>query len=148
MKSIKSMLLIIAATSTLSSCWLFPDHDPDPVEAAIFNQSIEIPATEGSQTYTVSDLKKNISGEISNTGSTWLTVEKLPYSSGSPQVKLSYKANTGGERSAVVIFRDDDNNQVNLTVEQPEAEEPEPVKTGIEDPHNTQSDQPAYSRHH
>ncbi len=119
----------------------------NPVETPIYNQSIEIPAAEGSQTYTVSDLKKNISGEISNTGSAWLTVEKQNYSSGSPQVKLSYKANTGGERSAVVIFRDEDNNQVNLTVKQLKPEEkPEPDKTGIDDPHDTQSDQPAYSR--
>ena len=78
-------------------------------------------------------------------------MEKQYYSSGSPQVKLSYEANTGGERSAVVIFRDEDNNQVNLTVKQlkpivtPE-ENPEPEKTGIDDPHDTQSDQPAYSR--
>ena len=140
MKQIHPLLIIVFGLLLFVAC--HHHHDDD----AIPNWSIDVPDTQGNQTYTVSDLTDSIDS-ISNTGMTWLTVTKKPYGGGSPQVELSYKENTGTKRSAVVIFRDNESNQVNLTVNQAgKTDSPPEQENGIEDPHDTVTDQPAYSR--
>ena len=141
MKQIHPLLIIVFGLLLFVAC--HHHHDDEP---AIFERSLDVPATKGSQTYTVSDLKRSIDS-ISSTDTTWLTVTKKPYGSVSPKVELSYEEITGIKRSAVVIFRDNESNQVNLTVNQAgKTDSPPEQENGIEDPHDTVTDQPAYSR--
>ena len=139
MKQIKSLFLTMVALMGLLACG---GDEPDPIlEPQVFQRSLQLPAEEGQQTYTASDLKVGIS--IVQETASWLTVETLAYSNGSPKVEIEYDANTGGERQAMVTLTDVNNNKVFLTVTQEALITPVP---GIDDPHDTQSDQPAYSR--
>ena len=85
----------------------------------------------------------------------------MAYSSGSPTVQLTYEANTGGERQAVVTLTDVNGNKVFLTVTQVKKGDI-PVNTdpdtdpntdpntnpdySIDDTHDVVTDQPASSR--
>lgn len=83
----------------------------------------------------------------------WLTVEVMPYTSGAPMVKLTAGSNPNtGERKTRVIITGTSQETVKLTVTQKGKQTPptddgdeEEEGTGIEDTHNSVTDQPAYA---
>ena len=71
----------------------------------------------------------------------WLTVEKEPYTSGSPQVKLRSKDNPDKvERKCNVTITATSGDKVILSVTQ------QSEGTEIDDLHGSQTDKPAYER--
>lgn len=156
MKRLKNMWIAIVAAFMLTGCPSGPDPDPvpeaTPLTPTTISKTLQVDWKKGQQTYTLTDLKDRISN-IGNT-SAWLTVTLLTYSTGSPKVQLSYEENDGGERSVVVEITDTKGNKVLLTVKQqvkdsdpsPDPGSNDDQDTGIEDTHNTVTNQPAFIR--
>ena len=97
------------------------------------------------KTVTLTNLKTAIKDIEYNAD--WLTVIKQTYTSGSPSLRLTATANVkDGEstnsRSCTVTITANSGDKVLLNVTQQGAER----KTGIDNPHDTPTDQPAYSR--
>ena len=156
MKQIKAIILLMISLVLFTACP--PDPEPEQ-ESKTFQRSLQVSAEKGQQTYTATDLKAGISN-VQNTSS-WLMVTPMAYGSGSPTVQLTYEANTGGERQAVVTLTDVNGNKVFLTVTQVKKGDI-PVNTdpdtdpntdpntdpdyGVDDTHDVVTDQPASSR--
>ena len=117
-----------------------PDTPDNPYVPQTYQQTATFGSWEvGSQSVQLNNLTTAIS-TIENSA-TWLTVEKESYTGGSPSVKLTATANDDTkERSTTVTIIAENGDKVVLTVTQAGR------TYGIDDPHNTESDQPAYSR--
>lgn len=108
-----------------------------------FAQSLTMAATGGEQSLTLADLTTAISS-IGTPTDTWMTVTKEAYTSGSPSVKVKTEANPQEQpRTASVIITATNGDQLTLSVTQAAKEAP---NYGIDDTHDTVTDQPAYSR--
>lgn len=145
MKHIKMLLLIAMSILSLMSCGGNDDNpvipDTPPVYTSkTFQQSFSFSSWEGdNQSVVLSNLSTAV-GKIEKNAA-WLTVEKESYSNGAPSVKLTVTTNDDTkERSTAVTITANNGDKVELTVKQPGR------SYGIDDPHNNQSDQPAYSR--
>ena len=117
-----------------------PDNPDTPYVPQTYQQSASFASWDaGSQSVRLTNLNTAISA-IEN-GAAWLTVEKEIYTIGSPSVKLTATANDDTQqRTATATITAENGDKVVLTVTQA-------ARTyGIDDPHNTESDQPAYSR--
>ena len=105
-----------------------------------YTQSVTLPAKGGEQVVTLSNLSSAVSS-VSNTP-TWLVISPQFYSSGAPTLKLEFQENEETtERNSTVTVLAASGDKVVLSIVQQAAE----VKTGIDDIHNTPTDQPAYS---
>lgn len=126
------------------ACGGSDDKKDDPViSGKTYTKSVTLDAQGTEQTVTLNDLKSKID-DVSNSYQ-WLTVRIDPYTSGSPSVAVSAEANTGTDaRSGNVTITAISGDKVILTVAQNPA--PTPHTYGIDDPHDTESDQSAYSR--
>ena len=159
MKNLKILLLAFMAIFTLTMCGGDDKNDVTPEEKPTLpvttTRTVQIGWERGQQTYTLSDLKSDISN-IENTSS-WIRVNPLSYGSGSPNVQLDYEENDGDERSCVITFTDTNNNKVLLTVTQVKKGDvpvnPDPNTNpntdpdyGVDDTHDVVTDQPANSR--
>lgn len=119
------------------------------VEDPPFKQTVNVAAEGGRDTVTLEKLTSKIS-EI-NQEANWVSASKMAYTSGAPQILLTINENTGDTRQTNITIKDESEKTVILTVKQmkpgdtPE-EEPEKVKDGIDDIHDTVTDQPASSR--
>ena len=146
MKQIKAIMIMAVCLVLFTAC---PGKHNDP---DTFERSLELSAESGSKTYTANDLKAEIKSVTAP--ASWLTATAQAYSGGSPKVTLAYTENTGGERQAVVTITDTGDNKVFLTVKQLKPGEKPETKPdqdqeqgyGIDDTHDTVTDQPAYSR--
>lgn len=117
MKNLKLMLFALVATFTLTQC----KKDDFKLDIAVplpatYSRTLQVGSESGQVSYTLTDLKKEVS-KLEKTAA-WLTVTPMAYTSGSPIVEIAYEENTGGERSAVVTFTDKGGNKVFLTVTQ------------------------------
>lgn len=112
-----------------------PTHEPQT-----YQQAVQLASWEASeQTITLGNLTEAVS--TVECGERWLAAEKLAYTSGSPQLKLTATANDDtAERKAMVTVTAVNGDKVLLAVTQAGR------TFGIDDIHNTESDQPAYSR--
>lgn len=123
-----------------------PDHKSDPVvnpEPVVQTNTQEIVMTPkaSEQVVTLTQLSTAISTVEKGESGSWLTVEKLPYESGSPQVKLRSTDNTETvERKCTVTITASSGDKVVLSVTQ------QSEGTGIDDLHGSQTDKPAYRR--
>lgn len=105
-----------------------------------YSQSVTIPAQKGEEVITLLNLSSSVSSV--DTTPSWLVVSPQYYSSGAPTLKLEFEENTEAEeRSCTVTIYASNDDKVNLTITQKGTEE----KTGIDDVHDQQTDQPAYS---
>ena len=144
-----ALLLASAAMLLLTACG---HHKKEAVEGQTFRQTYNVAADGGQQTVTLTSLVTSISNI--EQGDTWVVATKMSYTSGSPSIRLDIEENTEMQvRQTNITITDNSANKVILTVKQvkpgetPEPNpEPEQEKTGIDYPHNTESDQPAYSR--
>ena len=112
------------------------NNSPSPQS---YTQSVTLPASGGEQVFTLSDLRSPVS-DVDSTPS-WLEISPQYYSTGSPTIKLKYEENIELEtRDCVITVLASSGDKVILTVTQHAAE----VKRGIENIHNTQTNQQAY----
>ena len=144
-----SLLLAFVAIMTLTAC---PGEkkEPSPLnpvnpEGKTYQQAETLSAENADKTVTLTNLKTAIKDIEYNAD--WLTVIKQSYTSGSPSLRLTATANVkDGEstnsRSCTVTITANSGDKVLLNVTQQGAER----KTGIDNPHDTPTDQPAYSR--
>jgi len=146
MKSMMPLMVVFIALVTIASCNKKKETNNS------FTQTVNVEA-EGWQNkeVRVSNLTTAIEGI--EQGDTWVTATKMSYTSGSPSIRLDVQANTGTQERQTNIITGTDEKRVILTVKQvkpgdtpDENHESEHVDYGIDDPHDTQSDQPAYSR--
>ena len=106
-------------------------------EKIISTQEVEIEAYASSRTIAIDELISSIS-DIDNTVD-WLSVELQPYESGAPQIKIIWTDNDeANKRTATILINTKEKDQITFLVTQH-------VKTGTNDLHNLQTDQPAYS---
>ena len=76
----------------------------------------------------------------------WLTVSVVPYTSGSPMLRLNATVNpNNAERKTKVIVTTTSKKKYDLIVQQKAKPAVTPEGTTIEDKHDSQTDQPAYS---
>lgn len=117
-----------------------PDNPDNPYVPQTYQQTATFGSWEaGSQSVQLNNLTTAISAIDNSTA--WLTVEKEGYTSGSPSVKLNVTANDDTkERSTTVTITAENGDKVMLTVKQAGR------TYGIDDTHNSESDQPAYGR--
>lgn len=109
-------------------------------QAKQYSQALAMAANGESKDITLTDLTTAISSI--DTSVSWLTVTQQSYTSGSPTITVKAEANTQETaRQATIVITATNGDQVTLTITQ-DAKEP----SNIEDVHNTESDQPAYSR--
>lgn len=144
MKQIKVLLMIAVSILSLMSCGsdddpVMPDTPPAHIPQT-YQQDFSFNSWEaGSQSVTLSNLSTAVDKLEGNAD--WLTAEKESYTSGAPKVKLTATANNDTkERSTTITITANNGDKVLLTVKQPGR------SYGIDDPHNKQSDQDAYSR--
>jgi len=153
MKQIKLLLLIVMSVVFLMACGgggddpIIPEPQPEkPETPTTSTQTVTFMANEQlQQTVTLTGLKAAIA-DFDNQNS-WVTnVIPLGYGgTGAPNVSITISENKSNDsRSGVVTFKDTKQNTVILTISQSGVSTP----SGIEDPHDTQSDQPAYGRQH
>ena len=123
-----------------------PDTKPEPVIDPVTQtntQEIVMPPKASEQVVTLTQLSTAISTIEKDESASWLTVEQLPYESGSPQVKLRSTADNTAreERKCTVTITATSGDKVVLSVTQ------QSEGTGIDDLHGSQTDKPAYRRH-
>lgn len=143
----------------LTACSNGPEVDPkdptDPtsqtgqtdtgqkLEPQEYTQEITLSSKGSEQNITLSQLQTVIVTATVETDVTWLTVEILAYTSGSPQVKLRSIHNYAKEeRKCSVTITATSGDKVILSVKQEGGYE----GTEIDDLHGSQTDKPAYRR--
>lgn len=135
--------LILLAAVLLTSCiglvGLLDDDDSDG-GGTTSTQSVSVSAEKQDKSVTLSGLKSAIDSAVKESGANWLTATPQSYVSGSPTIIISVAANTTtSTRSATVTVKDTKKNTVTLTVTQ------QGIKGGIDNIHNTDTNQPAYA---
>lgn len=158
MKSIYVYIAVIVSVCMMAACGGGGgDDSQSPLNpggdygnsAKFYYQSITVTAQGGEQSMTLIDLKSAISS-IGSTPS-WIVISPKQYTSGSPSIKLEVEENkTSSERKCEVTIIAASGDKVSLTVTQQATNgdsgggNPE-TGTSIDDPHNEQTDQPAYA---
>lgn len=111
-----------------------------------YRQSVAVSAQGGSVTVTLNDLRSAVSS-IGSTSS-WVVVSPQAYSSGAPSLLVEVEENkTSSERQCEVLVLAASGDKVSLTIRQ-NASGGSEAGTGMDTPHNEQTDQPAYSPQH
>ena len=149
----KILSLIFVAGMTLMSCGGSDDPDdpinptPNPpkpnTQGKFLTMKHELPAKASEEILTLNGLSSIISEMAgADYSSSWLTVTKEAYTSGAPKVKLKATENMQTtKRSAYIVFvaaRDTLALTINQAVYQ--------SGTDVNNPNDTSTDQPAYSR--
>lgn len=147
-----SLLMAVVAVMALAACGGDDKKEPSPLNPVdpeptgqTYQQAETLPAEKADMTVTLTNLTTAIKDIEYNTD--WLTVIKQTYTSGSPSLRLTATDNvkdgeTTTARSCTITVTATSGDKVLLTVTQEGVER----KTGIEDSHDTPTDQPAYSR--
>ena len=147
-----SLMLAFIAMMMLTACGGDDKKEPSPLNPVdpeptgqTYQQTEMLPAEKADMTVTLTNLKTAIKDIEYNAD--WLTVIKQPYTSGSPTLRLTATDNvkdgaSTDTRSCMVTVTAASGDKVQLSVTQQGAER----RTGIEDSHDTPTDQPAYSR--
>lgn len=140
-------LYIIYYSFALSAALLFTSClglvellDDDTTEGTSTTQSVSLNADKQDKTVTLNGLSSAIDSAVKESGISWLTTTPQSYVSGSPSIIISVAANTStSTRSATVTIKDTKKNTVTLTVNQ------QGISNSINNIHNTNTDQPAYT---
>lgn len=137
MKNIKLYLLSGITLFMIIAC---SKHSVvDPVDTN--TQEIAMPPKASEQVVKLTKLSTAISTVEKDNSGSWLTVEQLPYESGSPQVKLRSTDNTAKDvRKCNVTITATSGDKVILSITQ------QSEGTEIDDLHGSQTDKPAYQR--
>ena len=119
-----------------------PTPNPTPTPQT-YSQTVTVGAKKDSQDVTLTNLKSSVSSIANNKPESWILLSLQNYSgSGAPTIKIEYEDNPlTTERSCSTTITASSGDKVVLTIKQQGASTP----TGIDDPHNDQTDQPAYA---
>lgn len=119
-----------------------PGQPDNPYVPQTYQQSTTFTSWEaGSQSVKLSNLNTAVKQIDMESGVDWLTVDRENYTSGAPSVKLTVTANEDTkERATTVTITAENDDKVVLTATQAGH------TYGIDDTHNTESNQSAYSR--
>lgn len=122
------------------------DDDESTIDGHSYQQSETLPATDADEIIIISSLTTEINKVTG--GAKWLTVLIEDYTSGSPSLRLIATDNvsdgkTTQVRSCSLTISSLSGDKTILSVTQEGIE----MKTGIDDSHDIETDQPAYSRH-
>ena len=116
---------------------------PEDNTPGVYSQSVTIPAEVSTQQVALDKLNTSIE-EIA-VQANWLTIEKMPYSSGNPVVKLSAISNPNTtERRTKVVIVATSQDKVELTVIQKARPSTPSDDSTIDETHDVVTDQPAY----
>lgn len=147
----RTLLFCVWSLVVITSCGGDNKDESDPFtdNGKVYAQTMFLPAENANNVIVVfRDLKNEIK-EMGG-GAEWLMVIKQNYTSGSPAISLTATDNmkdgiSTDARNCTLTVKAVNGDQVVLTVIQ-EGHQYEAPKTGIDDSHNTPTDQPAYSR--
>lgn len=152
MKTIKVYMMALLGMFFMVSCGGGGDDDHNSGSGGggsapqTYRQSVAVSAQGGSVTVTLNDLRSAVSS-IGSTPS-WVVVSPQAYSSGAPSLLLEVEGNkTASERQCEVLVLAASGDKVSLTIRQ-NASGGSETGTGMDTPHNEQTDQPAYSPRH
>lgn len=147
MKRMLAYVCSIAVLCCLSACGGGDgDDDNGGGGGSTSNMSTTMVAEAASVLVTVDALDCPITSAVAQ--DSWLTVEVMPYTSGAPMVKLTATSNPNTqERKTKVVIKGTSQDMVRLTVTQKGKTAPSDDEegTGIEDTHDSVTDQPAYA---
>ena len=151
MNTIKYLSLIIAACFALSSCGGSDDNDdvvPPAKKGQFFSMTCNMPSNASQKEVALKGLTSAITDQVQAMSTNWLTVTQLPYSSGTPRVLVECAENTNAKDRIMDIVFLASNDTLLFTVRQAAGSSTPPSDGGtdVDNPHDTTSDQPAYSR--
>ena len=146
MKTIKYLYILIAACLTLTACDSGDDNDDLPdVKGKFLERTCNMPAEESTQTFSLTGLTSRVLRTQHVGSAPWVTVTVMPYSKGTPEAEIACQENTNKEtRSHDVIFLAGADTLL-LTIRQAAASSTSNV-VDVNNPNDTPTDQPAYSR--
>lgn len=134
------LMMVVACGGDNDNYTIDPSSPDDP---QLYSQSEVMEAKGGDITVKLNSLKSSVSNIAY--GSNWLTVTKQSYTSGAPTLLLTASENTETtERQCEVMVTASNGDKVKLTVTQ-KAKESQEDKTGIDDTHESETDQTAYA---
>lgn len=141
-RSILSYLLSMAVLFYITACSSGGDGGDGSSEFS--SQTITMAADASSQLVTLEKMTTFIASAAAS--DSWLTVEVMPYTSGTPTVKLTATANTNTtERRTKVIVFSINEERVELTVTQKARTVSPSDDSNVEVTHEVVTDQPAYA---
>ena len=138
-------MVIVAASAILACGNDSGDNNERPIdpitpEGKTFRQAVTLPAVKADTIVVLTDLSTAISSVEGHDG--WLKSEVIPYTTGSPSLRLTAADNEGDNpRSCVLTVTSASTDKVLLSVTQKNEE----LDTGIDDLHGVVTDQPAAS---
>lgn len=142
MKNIKSILFALIAILTLTAC---PNPEPDPVEEeylAVGEQRITFSSSSGSEFV---EVLANTDWTASCIDASWCGVLNLGWSARGFYIEVTENTSTESREATIVVQGGNITKYVYVTQD---GSKPQPQANGIEDVHNTQTDQPAYAPKH
>lgn len=148
MKTIRIYLIALLGMLFLLSCGGGSDADDNNSGGGstehTYRQSVTVSSLGGPVTVILNDLKSAVSS-VTPTPE-WVVVSPQAYSSGAPSLLLEVEENkTTSERQCEVLIVAASGNKVSLTIRQ-NASSGSETGSGMDTPHNEQTDQPAYTR--
>lgn len=150
MNTIKYLSLIIAACFALSSCDSGEEGDdvvPPAKKGQFFSMTCNMPSNASEKEVALKGLTSAITDQVQAMSTKWLTVTQLPYTSGTPRVTVACTENTTAKDRIMDIVFLASNDTLLFTVRQAAGSStPSDGGTDVDNPHDTTSDQPAYSR--
>ena len=146
MKNKVYYVIVSMAVLLLTACGGGSNDDDSIIDEQGYQQRVTLPATDADEIIIISSLTTEINKVTG--GAKWLTVLIEDYTSGSPSLRLIATDNvsdgkTTQVRSCSLTISSLSGDKTILSVTQEGIE----MKTGIDDSHDIETDQPAYSRH-
>ena len=149
MKTIKFLSIAFAACLTLLSCGGGDDDTPTPqpqpptpgtVKGKHFTQTCNMPADASETIVTLTGLTSEVTRKKGS--ASWLTVNAVPYTGGTPQVAVACTQNLGTDAREQEVSFIAANDTLVLTVRQAAST----GGTDVDSPNDTFTDQPAFAR--
>ena len=149
MKTIKFLSIAFAACLTLLSCGGGDDDTPTPqplpptpgtVKGKHFTQTCNMPADASETIVTLTGLTSEVTRKKGS--ASWLTVNAVPYTGGTPQVAVACTQNLGTDAREQEVSFIAANDTLVLTVRQAAYT----GGTDVDSPNDTFTDQPAFAR--
>ena len=147
MKTTKFLSMIFAASLVLLSCGGGAGDDPDPTpvpapaKGKSFTKQCDMPAEASETIVNLTGLTSEITRRKGS--ASWLTINAVPYTGGTPQVAVACQQNTSAEARQQEVTFLAANDTLVLTVRQAGFTG---GGTDVNSPNDVPTDQPAFSR--
>ena len=149
MKKKKYILLAMMAALFLMSCGGGDGDEPSPTptppkKGQMYFLTCDMPAEASEKTVALKGLTSAITKKVQAVATDWLTVSKVPYTTCTPEVTVACTQNQQTTKRVMDVVFIAANDTLMLTVSQAAYSITE--ETNTENPYDTPTDQPAYSR--